>query len=89
MLTKKDIKQFTQVNVIVNLKGQEPKFLKNREVYEHSSTEIRIVLPRKYEFLYIKYPTKKDQNGFGAEDGKITCTIGNMRIEFIREELRN
>jgi len=86
MLTKKDIKQFALANVIINLKGQEPITLKNREVYEHSNAEIRIVLPREYEFLYIKYPTKKDQNGFEAEGSKITYTKGNIKIEFLTEK---
>lgn len=82
MLTKKDIKSFTSATVIITLKNQDPIILKNREVYEHSTKSIRVWMPKEYEYLYLDYPTKKNQNGFELEEGKIICRKGNMEIIF-------
>jgi hypothetical protein len=83
MLTKKDIKKFTRATVTILGKGIETKVLKNREVYEHSNTNIRIILPKEYEYLYIDYPTKKNQNDFiRLESGKIICDKERLIVEF-------
>jgi len=86
MLTKKDIKKFVRTTVTISGKGIETKVLKNRRVYEHSTKEIRIDLPKDYEYLYIEYPTKKDQNDFiKLENGKIICDKVKLVIEFDAE----
>jgi len=80
MLTKKDIKKFTRATVTIS-----GKVLKNREVYEHSIKDIRIILPKDYQYLFLNYPTKKDQNDFIIEDNQIICKKDHMQIIFTKD----
>jgi len=83
MLTKKDIKKLTRATVTIIVKGEEPKIFKNRKVSERIATEMQIDMPKDYMYLYIDYPTKKDQNDFmRLENGKIICDKERLIVEF-------
>lgn len=72
MLTKKDI--INLKNCTVHKKeyntGNQLIF-KNRKVSHCSTLWFDVFMPNDYTNLNIEYPTRKNQNGFIIEDGKI------------------